>query len=91
MKTIWKFKLNITESQEIKVPEGTQILSAGIDPEGSLCVWGVVDTENALTDRFIYIVGTGNPIDRVFFNDYTFIGSVLMQPFVWHVFECNSK
>jgi hypothetical protein len=36
--------------------------------------------------RIIKIYGTGHQYDRVS-NEQRFIGTVVMSPFVWHVFE----
>lgn len=39
---IWKFKLAITDIQEIKIPEGAELLSVA-KQNGNLCLWAMVD------------------------------------------------
>jgi hypothetical protein len=85
MQTIWKWQLEITDTQELEVPVGTKFLSTGLDGEGQLCIWGAVDTkQQERYKRLIAITGTGNPSDRA--RGLCFLGSVTMPPYVWHVF-----
>ena len=69
------------------MPKHGQILSTGIDPKGNLCVWVLVDPLAPLVLRAFLCVGTGNLIIGHSFYDRKFIGTVVMTPFVWHVFE----
>lgn len=85
---IYKYTLNLTDLQEVTMPAGAEILSAA-NQNGSLCLWALVDTDKESRRRFIEIIGTGNPIEK---NDNIirrFIGTAVMNPFVWHVFERN--
>lgn len=84
MLTIYKYPLAITNSQFVQMPQFAEILSAGLDPQGALCVWAAVDTEAPMVSRQFYVVGTGNPVTPA---PMEFIGSVTRGPFVWHVFE----
>lgn len=81
--TIWKFPLRIIDVQVIQMPSGAKILAAA-NQSGVLCIWAKVNPANASELRTIEIVGTGIPVD-----DYQrqFIGTVVIEPFVWHVFE----
>jgi len=86
MKTIWKYELEITDEQEIKVPKGAKFLS--VDFQGnSGCLWALVDSRKPKVTRTIAIKGTGNPIDP--YEDLSFIGTFQMRKgsLVWHVFE----
>ena len=68
------------------MPEGSEILSVA-DQGGFLCVWARVTAGNSPVERMIEIAGTGNPYPP---NDgavRVFLGTVVMNPFVWHVFE----
>jgi len=40
--TIWKFPLEITDRQDIKMPGEPKILSVGLDPKGVPCLWALV-------------------------------------------------
>ena len=98
---IWKFELRITEVQEVLMPAGAELLSVA-DQHGNLCLWAMVDPSEHHQPRVIEIVGTGNPMQSrtdVELNssntvtesgariERKFIGTVVMNPFVWHVFE----
>ncbi len=85
MKTIWKYPLDIqNEANELEVPLGGRALFVAVQ-EGVLCVWFEVDPEMPPETRELGVIGTGH----VFSADRapTYIGSVLMPPFVWHVYE----
>ncbi|WP_417459103.1 hypothetical protein [Kordiimonas sp.] len=85
--TIWKYELEITDLQRVAMPKGAKILSVG--KQGAYaCLWAMVDeNEDATEERCIEIVGTGNPMHRSMGFARRFIGTVVMTPFVWHVFE----
>jgi hypothetical protein len=83
--TIWKFPIEIADEQQVRMPVGAYILSAGIDPHGDLCVWAQVDpAEKHKEDRRILIMGTGNLFEE---TTASFLASVTMPPFVWHVYN----
>lgn len=84
MSTIYKYPLRATDRQSIPLPQGARILSVGLDPNGALCAWALVDTAQPNCARNIWLVGTCNPIPDV---PLLFIASVTMEPFVWHAFE----
>jgi|694.fasta_scaffold105227_8 hypothetical protein len=83
---IWKYPLAITDIQAIDIPVGSRLLSVG-NQNGTLCLWAIVPTQNAKEDRCIEIIGTGNPVPEAIGLTRRFIGTVIMNPFVWHVFE----
>jgi len=87
MKTIWKFPLELTDRQTIKMPIDAQILS--VQSQGNvICLWAIVDEcdGNRLVPRTFFIAGTGNPLPCNP-KSMAFIGTVQIVPFVWHVFE----
>lgn len=85
MRTIWKFRLAITDQQTVKMPKGAQILSAQVQHE-SVCLWALADSGAEPEERQIEIHGTGNPIGH---QRLSFIGTVQTAggSLVWHVFE----
>ena len=68
------------------MPKGAELLSVA-NQDGCLCLWANVDADKQFETRFVKIIGTGNPIPQDMGVDRRFIGTVLMDPFVWHVFE----
>jgi hypothetical protein len=86
MRTIYKYPLEITDAQTIKMPEGAKILSVH-NQGGTTCLWAEVDTDKELTERAIEIFGTGNPMWVDMGVQREFIGTVLDRQFVRHVYE----
>lgn len=85
-KTIWKFPLETTDVQEIQTPANAKMLSVGLDPEGALCLWALVNPKEDLEAITVNIVGTGNPVPRSVLMWSEFLGTVTDGPYVWHVF-----
>jgi len=83
MKTIYKYPIAIIEEQEITMPQGAEVIHAGLDPQGNPCVWALVDTRNEPEPVSIVVYGTGNPVSY-YPNEH--VGSFNHGPFVWHVF-----
>ena len=87
MKTIYKYNLEITDSQSITMPLNSEILSAK-NQGNNLCIWALVDTDEDLNVTYeIEIFGTGNPIyDNSTFRE--FIDTCVMpNGLVWHLFK----
>jgi hypothetical protein len=80
---IYKFPLRITDYQEVTMHKGARIMSVG-NQNGVLCIWAHVDPKAEPEKRAFHVVGTGHtvPVDA-----NVFIGTVIIDPFVWHVFE----
>lgn len=83
--SIYKYELDITDSQRITLGDNGRIISAGLDPHGKLCVWAEVVMGDQDSQRTIRIIGTGNPVDDL--PKLEFIDSVRVGPFMWHVYE----
>lgn len=88
MKSIWKFRLAITDTQSLMIPKGAEVLTAQF--QGSdLCFWAVVNPANSTSERIFEIFGTGNPFPTDMGVERKFIATVQQPdlPLVWHVFE----
>jgi len=90
MKTIWKYKLEVKDEQDIYLPRGGRILALdcqGNDPH----IWVLVpNTDDTETEKVRFrSFGTGFPLDNV--NDYTYLGTylILHGQYVFHVFYCK--
>lgn len=88
---IWKFPLAMVHRQSVEMPKGAQVLSVhgqrpNPDLDGTICLWAVCRLDAPKVARHFAIVGTGNPMPSGLGK---FIGTVLMPPFVRHVFECE--
>lgn len=86
MKAIWKFDLEILESQEVRMPEGARVLSVENQME-RLVLYALVDTQAPKMERTVHIRGTGHPIAPRLIQA-EFIGTVKMVDgaLMWHVF-----
>jgi hypothetical protein len=89
MKVIYKYPLEITDTQTVELPYEHRILSVQAQ-NGILCLWAAVDLEETFkADRTIRIIGTGNQSDELdfyFSGDMEFISTVQLSGLVWHVF-----
>lgn len=82
MNTVYKYPIQRGDSQWVAMPHGAKPLHVGLDPNGILCLWALVEESKPMQDRRVYVVGTGHPIN---FNAH-YVGSVNDGPYVWHVF-----
>ena len=62
MKTIWKYELETTDKQTVKMPYGAKILTVQIQNE-TPCLWCLVVPNYILEEREIQIIGTGHDIN----------------------------
>ena len=86
MKKIYKYSLPepLSGPQPMFLPKGARILHAGLDPQGILCIWAMVDPANESENKVILVEGTGRELPD---KTLLFISSVRTGPFVWHIFE----
>jgi hypothetical protein len=83
---IFKYPLKVTDVQTVSMPAGAKLLSVMLQYK-ALYVWARVDPSGPLVERTFYVVGTGNPLpDEDAVWDPAYLGSVIDDPFVWHVF-----
>ena len=68
------------------MPKGAEIVSVAFQ-HGSLCLWAMVQPDEPMEDREIEIFGTGHPVPVGVGVDRKFIGTVIDNQYVWHVFE----
>lgn len=84
---IWKYPLEVTDQQTVKMPPGAQLLTIQVQ-KGQCCLWAMVDETKQPTEaRNIAIYGTGNP--NVPDDPGTYIASFQMEggALVFHAFE----
>lgn len=81
---IFKFELAITDFQRVEMPINSKILSVG-NQRGRLCLWAMVSDSKHTDHVPIYIIGTCHEINDA--TRHEFIGTVIIDPFAWHVFK----
>ncbi len=82
-KRIFKYPLEITDKQVLKLPRDHRILNV-IEQNGQLVVYAIVEYSHYSTDVTIYIRGTGHFMEDAECADY--ITTVKVHQHVWHVF-----
>lgn len=86
MNTIWKYTLEVVDSQTVEMPRDAKILSAQMQ-NGKLCLWAFVNTESPHNERDIVIFGTGHKMPEDCAMSH--IGTIQTTGgyLVWHIFE----
>ena len=88
MKKIYKYQLEVTDYQDIKVPVGAEFISV-VSQRNDLVAYFLVDpTESDMLTKTFHIIGTGHPIYDNDLIEYKFVGTYLTHGdnLVWHVF-----
>ena len=87
MKKIFKYPLEIIDTQFIELPLGAEILTAQIQGD-QLCLWAMVNAlpEAIKKNRRIEIIGTGYPVPT---GELKYISTfqVMDGSLIFHVFE----
>ena len=84
MREIWKYRLHMTDDQEVLLPMHAQPLHVGYQ-RNALCVWVLVHPENPVVLFDVHIAGTGYPVPDEW-NPQEYVGTVVGEVLVWHVF-----
>ena len=87
MKKIYKYPLEVTDTQFIELPLGAEILTAQMQGN-QLCLWAMVNSspDAIKKNRRIEIIGTGYPVptgDLKYISTFQIAGGGL----TFHVFE----
>jgi hypothetical protein len=81
VKTIWKFQMPGPHAV-IDMPVGAKVVRVARQG-AAICLWAIVESDNALEKRLFATVGTGHAIPL----DGRYLGTWDDGPFVWHLFE----
>ena len=82
MRVIWKYPIQIINTQKIRMPKGAEVLSVGIDPDNQPCVWCSVDPYQSEEYRTIHVVDTGEGVP----DNTVFVGTFIYHSYVGHIF-----
>ena len=87
MNTIYKFYLKLEGEQTIKIQANYEILSVG-EQFGDLYLWALVNPDNRLIDKKIFIYGTGHLMEMDITKN-SYLGTVITEGgnLVWHIFQ----
>ena len=91
MMTIWKFELKPDRGEvvEMLMPRWSRILSVG-GQHGTIMVWALVDSDTELVPFIFHVFGTGHKVSSDSLNK-PFLGTVFLDPLVFHVFGGLAK
>lgn len=81
MRTVYKYAL----SESHKIPHSAKLVHAGRDPEGELCAWFEVDTNNNCETIAFQVIGTGHEVPA----GARHVLSTIDGPFVWHFYAVD--
>jgi hypothetical protein len=85
-RTIWRFRLEIVDRQEIPIPAEAKILCVR-SRAGGVSLWAAVDPSRKPKPRVIRIIGTGGRIPVDVALEYLGTAETDDDALVWHVFE----
>ena len=86
MKSIWKFPLQVMDSQEIEMPSHAQVLTVQVQGEQP-CLWAIVTPYAPKVTRTVRIYGTGHPApDDLSRADYVGTFQLMGGGLIFHVF-----
>jgi hypothetical protein len=81
---IFKYNIQVTDGvQTVAIPSRGKILHLGVQND-QICVWVLVNQRAPLEDFKFQVFGTGHTISE---EMRTYVGTVHIGPFVWHVFQ----
>ena len=85
---IWKYSLETVDGdQAVEMPAAASVVAVG-SQRGCLCIWVDVDAPSVANEtRTFRVLGTGQRVPERFRH----VGTAIIEPFVWHVFEEDSQ
>lgn len=86
MRTVHKFGVPFGVSK-LPLPEGSKCVHIGAQG-GRVVMWVEVTVDAATTDWTLLLVGTGHQLPEDV--EYEHLGTVIIEPFVWHVYQVLS-
>ena len=85
-RTVWKFPIPYDDEFTVKLPVDAKIVHLDSQLSG-LYMWAIITDETTyIKDRSFYLRGTGHYIPE----DAEYVGTIMDNPMVWHIFEKKS-
>jgi hypothetical protein len=85
MKTVTKFPLKVSDSLEVEMPQGAQLLYLGM-ARARPCLFALVDDQNPKVVRRLRLTATGEPIADLS-PEWKFVGSLLLGANDCHLWD----
>lgn len=81
---VWKYPLKVQDAaQNLMVPHGGKIVHVA-NQNNTPTLWIEVNSNHVDEQRTFRMFGTGHPIEPAFWEH---VGSCIITPFVWHIYE----
>ena len=95
-KIIYKYPLDWGYITVVRLPFRSQVLSIDYDPNVTMCLWAIHDTEDE-KDRWVeyevMVLPTGSPCNEPLEvlgetpeNGFTYFKTIVIREYVWHIF-----
>lgn len=84
MKKIYKYTLEVTDTQTLEMPNGSKLLTIQ-NQNNDIVLWVECDPNAKPTKYNFLIVGTGFEVPLLS-NVQTYIGTVQIRSLVWHIY-----
>lgn len=101
-RTVWKYELVAQDEQAVVMPMGARLLHVagqkiekyegygrGIVVAVVPTLWAEADPTHSPVERWIALVGTGNPTPLA--AEAIYVGTALCGSFVWHVYDLGLR
>lgn len=86
-KRIFKYQLEIDDSQSLLLPKGAEILTVQAQDNNPM-LWALVNPDEETEERNFETFGTGHPVGYDMGVERTYIGTYHVKgDYVFHVFE----
>lgn len=86
--TIWKYPLRPRDFQAIEMPFGAIVMCAK-EQRSNPTVWAIVNNAMENERRVFRVVGTGHPFPDYDPERYVWLGTCMVGPMVFHIFEIS--
>lgn len=91
IKQVFKYPIPFASPFVLELPEEAEIIhfASQTNVPDELCIWVIVNAEAPKENRKFFLLGTGHffPSED---QKSIYIGTVIIQNFVWHLFEAIS-
>lgn len=81
MNVVWKYPIDLKDHQAVLMQHEAKILCVQMQ-DGTPTIWAKVDPARGQSFRHVFVVGTGHYVP----DGKTYLGTVQMNGYVWHVF-----
>jgi hypothetical protein len=80
---VWKYTIQVGDEVDVDMPLDAELLHvAATGSVDHLELWARVEPTRSIETRRILVRGTGHPVEIE-----PYVGTVIVGPLVWHVFD----